>query len=266
MKNEKKIVEYKSDAKKENTSKSEKYSIDANGNIIRDAKEYTQKSATGRRIGAVILWVMAIAAEAVAILNVFGRIELPKFSQMVWLIGLIVVDLIFLLIGSALWKKANHIDPASEKNKVKFWLWNNLGSLVSIVAFLPLIIIVLTNKDMDGKTKKVVSIIGVLALAVGFLGSYDWNPISQEDIEHAKAEIIANGDYETNEKGEIVVYWLPHSTKYHLHSTCTHLNRAGTSSEITRGTLEQAYAEGLTEPCRTEIKALEKTNTQENEE
>ena len=266
MKNEKKIVEYKSDSKTEKSKKKDEYSIDANGNIIRGAKEYTKKSATGRRIGAVVLWLLGIACEVLAILEVFKKVTLPKFDMTVWLIALIVVDLIFVVIGSQLWKKANHIDPASEKNKVKFWLWNNLGSLVSVIAFLPLIIIVLTNKDMDKKSKGIVSVVAIVALLIAGLSSYDWNPVSKEDIEHAKAEILANGDYETNDDGEIVVYWLPHSTKYHLHSTCTHLNRAGTSNEITRGTLEQAYAEGLTEPCRTEIKALEKDNQQENEE
>ncbi len=266
MKNEKKIVEYKSDSKKENNKKTDGYSIDANGNIIRGAKEYTEGSATGRRVGAFVLWFLGIACEVLAILELLKKVTLPKFDMTVWLIILIVADLIFVICGSLLWKKANHIDPRSEKNKVGFWTWNNLGTIVSVLAFLPLIILVLLNKDLDKKSKGLVSVVAVVALAVAGLASYDWNPVSIEDLQHAKEEIIANGDYETNDKGEIVVYWLPHSTKYHLHSTCTHLNRAGTSSEITRGTLEQAYAEGLTEPCRTEIKALEKDTSQENGE
>jgi hypothetical protein len=55
-----------------------------------------------------------------------------------------------------LWKKANHIDPASEKNKAKFWLWNNLGTILSVLAFLPIIILVFTNKDLDKKSKGLV--------------------------------------------------------------------------------------------------------------
>jgi phosphatidylglycerophosphate synthase len=264
MKNGKKIVEYKSDSKKENGK--EEYSIDANGNIIRGAKEYTKKSATGRRVGAVALWLLGIGCEVLAILELLKKVTLPKFDLTTWLIILIVADLIFVVCGSLLWKKANHIDPRSEKNKVGFWTWNNLGTIVSVLAFLPLIILVLLNKDLDKKSKGIVSVVAAIALAVAGLASYDWNPVSIESLQHAKEEIIANGDYETNDNGEIVVYWLPHSTKYHLHSTCTHLNRAGTSSEITKGTLEQAYAEGLTEPCRTEIKALEKDTSQETEE
>ncbi len=261
MKNGKKIVEYKSDSKKENGK--EEYSIDANGNIIRGAKEYTKKSATGRRVGAVALWLLGIGCEVLAILELLKKVTLPKFDLTTWLIILIVADLIFVVCGSLLWKKANHIDPRSEKNKVGFWTWNNLGTIMSILAFLPLVILVFTNKDLDKKSKGLVGGIAIVALLIAGISSYDFNPVSKEQLANAKAEILATGDYETNEKGEIVVYWLPHSTKYHLHSTCTHLNRAGTSSEIIRGTLEQAYAEGLTEPCRTEIKALEKDNLQD---
>jgi len=55
------------------------------------------------------------------VINWFSGLELSTF-----LIICIVLDLIFVIIGSLLWKKANHIDPISEKNKTKFWLWNNL--------------------------------------------------------------------------------------------------------------------------------------------
>ena len=66
----------------------------------------------------------------------------------------IVLDLIFVVIGSQLWKKANHIKPASEKNKFTFWLWNNLGFIVSVIAFMPIIILILVNKDADKKPAK----------------------------------------------------------------------------------------------------------------
>ena len=253
MKKEKKIVEYESDSKSENIKKKDNYSIDANGNIIRDAKEYTKGSVTGRRGGAFIVWFLGIACEVLAILELLKKVSLPKFEMMTWVIILIVLDLVFVVIGSMLWKKANHIDPRSEKNKVGFWTWNNLGTIMSVIAFLPLVIFIFTNKDLDKKSKGILGSIAIIALLVAGVSSYDFNPVSKEDIANAKAEIIATGDYETNADGEIVVYWLPHSTKYHLHSTCTHLNREGTSNEITRGTLEQAYAEGLTEPDRKSV-------------
>ena len=256
MKNGKRIVDV------ETKNKDSKVSLNKEGKIV-EVTASDKSSATTKRIIAVILWVLAIACEVVAVLNIFGKLELPKLSQMAWLIILIVVDLIFVVCGSMLWKKANHIDPASEKNKTKFWLWNNLGSIISVVAFLPLIIIIFTNKDLDGKTKKVAGIVAIVALLIGGIASYDFNPVSSEQLEAARAEILANGNYDTNDKGEPVVYWLEHSKKYHINKDCSAINRSNTSDEIKRGTIDAAYEHGLTEPCRICIKKIEKL--QEND-
>ncbi len=256
MKKEKKIVDVESSNKEKKN-----YSINNERQIVNVAAS-DKSSAKGKRIGAVILWLLGITCEVLAVLNVFGKLELPKLSQTVWLIILIVVDLIFVVIGSQLWKKANHIDPASEKNKTKFWLWNNLGSIISVVAFLPLIIIVLTNKDMDKKTKGIVSAVAAVALLIGGLSSYDWNPVSSEQLESARQEILANGGYDTNDAGDPVVYWLEHSKKYHINSDCPAINRSNTSDTIKRGTIDAAYENGLTEPCRICIKAMEKIQSE----
>ena len=163
-------------------------------------------------------------------------------------------------VPSQFWKKANHIDPASEKNKLKFWLWNNLGSIVSVIAFLPLILIIFTDKKMDKKTKTIAGIVAIVALLIGGLASYDWNPISTEQLEAARAEIIANGNYDTNDKGEPVVYWVKNSKKYHINKECSAINRSNSTGDIYRGTIDAAYQKGLTEPCRICIKAMEKLN------
>ena len=52
-----------------------------------------------------------------------------------------VLDLVFVIIGAQLWKKANKIKPASEKNKFLFWLWNNMGVIACAVAFIPFVIL-----------------------------------------------------------------------------------------------------------------------------
>ena len=257
MGKEKKIVDVKaSEKEKKNVL------LNSEGKIVEVTAE-DKSSAKGKRILAVILWILGIACEVVAIMNIFGKIELPKLSQVVWLIILLVLDLIFVVIGSQFWKKANHIDPASEKNKTKFWLWNNLGTIASAIAFLPLIIVVFTNKDMDGKSKGIVGVVAIVFFAIAGLASYDYNPISSEQLEAAKAEILANGNYDVNKDGEPVVYWLEHSKKYHINSNCPAINRSNTSDEIMRGTIEAAYQKGLTEPCRICIKAIEKANNTE---
>ncbi len=258
MKKERKIVDVETKATKE------KVTLNKEGTIVK-AKEVDaipKEGAKPRRIGAVILWLLAIACEVVAVLNIFNKLELPKFGQLTWLIVLIVLDLIFVVCGSLLWKKANHIDPASEKNKTKFWLWNNLGSIMAVLAFLPLIIIIFTNKDLDGRTKKIAGIVAIVALAIGGLASYDWNPVSSEQLQAAKAEILANGNYDTNDKGEPVVYWVQNSKKYHINKECSAINRSNSKSDIFRGTIDAAYQKGLTEPCRICIKAMEKIQSE----
>ncbi len=64
-----------------------------------------------------------------------------------------VVDLVLVVIGSMLWKKSNRLDPASEKNKFMFFMQSQLGLVVSAIAFLPLIIFILTSKNLDKKQK-----------------------------------------------------------------------------------------------------------------
>jgi Na+/proline symporter len=100
---------------------------------------------------------------------------------MVWLIVLIVADLAFVIIGSLLWKKANRFDPASEKDKVKFFIQNQLGTIISIIAFLPLVILIFTNKNMDGKQKGIVGAIAVVAMLIAGITSYDFNPRRQRN-------------------------------------------------------------------------------------
>ncbi len=199
----------------------------------------TQKpagNATGLRVGAGILWLAGIALEVVALLVFIGKI--PAEGAMFWVLGIgaLVLDLICVVIGSQLWKKSNRIDPASEKNKVKFWLWNNLGVIASVLAFLPFIILLLTSKDADGKAKKVGSIVAVVALLIAGLASYDFNPVSQEMLD------TANAVY-----GQTTMYFTKSGGVYHPHRDCQHLS----DSDILEGTAEEAIRSGYTRPCKT---------------
>ncbi len=174
---------------------------------IQSAKE--TGNATGLRIGAVILWVVAILFEVLALLILNGVISLTFIPTMAQLIIAIVLDLICVIVGSQLWKKANHIAPVSGKNKVKFWLWNNMGVIASVVAFVPFVVLLLINKDVDGNTKKIASIVAIVALLIGGIGSYDFDPISAEEKEAAVAEL-----------GGTMVYWAPFGKMYHTHEDC----------------------------------------------
>ncbi|MBQ0026456.1 MAG: hypothetical protein KBS79_03710 [Lachnospiraceae bacterium] len=201
-------------------------------------------NATGLRIGAIACWLVALGCEVVAVLALMQKINI--FAQgeidMIAMIGALVIDLILVIVGSTLWKKANRIDPASEKNKFKFWLWNNLGVIVSVIAFVPFIIIALTDKKADKKTKTIAVVVAAIALLIGGVASYDFNPVSSEQLEAAK-----------NALGTSTVYWTVNGNtvhKYHNDSDCYHLKNTK-NDEIYEGSVEQAFQDNATSLCKT---------------
>ena len=131
-------------------------------------KEVVQAKPTGnavlKRVFAVVFWLLAIAAEVAAIMLLNGYLYIP-YDLKTLLIIAIALDLIFVIIGSQFWKKANHINPPSEKNKVWFFLCSQMGLIVAVIAFCPLIVLLLKNKDkLDKKTKVIVTVIAAVAL------------------------------------------------------------------------------------------------------
>ena len=203
------------------------------GKVIQAAKPVG--NATGLRVGAIILWVVALIFEILALLAVLGKLHITFIPTLWQLIIFLVLDLICVIIGSQLWKKANHIKPASEKNKLKFWLWNNMGVIVCVICFLPIIIVMLTNKDLDKKTKAIAVVVAIVALLIGGVSSYDWNPVSQEQLAAAEEAL-----------GDENVYWAPFGKVYHTHEDCGALNHTDT---LTVGTVEQAIAANKTRLC-----------------
>ena len=191
-------------------------------------------NAKGLRLGAVGLWVLAIVMEVLALLVVIGKINLKFMPTLYQLIAFLVLDLAFVIIGAQLWKKANRIDPVSEANKLKFWLWNNMGVIACVVAFVPIIILMLTNKELDKKTKSIAVVVAVIALLIGGVCSYDFNPVSEEQQQAAISAV--EGD----------VFWAPFGKVYHTHDDCQALNQSDT---LTYGTVEQAIAAIRTRLC-----------------
>ena len=192
-------------------------------------------NATGYRLGAIGLWVAAFICEVLAVLILFGKINLKFMPTLGQLILFIILDLVFLIIGSQLWKKANHIKPMSEKNPTLFWMWNNMGIIVAVVCFCPLIILLLTNKNLDKRTKTIATVVAIIALLIGGVSSYDFNPVSQEQLEAAETAL-----------GDQSVYWAPFGKVYHTHEDCGALNHTDT---LTVGTVDQAIAANKTRLC-----------------
>lgn len=192
------------------------------------------------RIFAAILWVLAIGLEAFAIFWILkpglDEVAFPD-SSLYWLIGLLVVIGLLAWGGSFFWKKANRLDPASRQHKVRFFIQNQLGVIITIIAFLPIIILIFMNKDMDGKQKGIAGGIAiVLLVAVGLL-SAEFDPVSSESMDEQVQEVVA-----LTGKNEVV--WTTHGKVYHLCDAVSDVNRDSADMTIFTGTVEEAIAQG----------------------
>jgi hypothetical protein len=190
------------------------------------------------RIIAIISWLLAIGFEIGAILLLR---KAPVNTTL--LIVLIIADLIFAVIGSLLWKKSNRMDPASEKDKTKFFIQNQLGLIISIIAFLPLVVLIFTNKNLSGKQKGIVGSIAVVALLIAGVLGIDFNPPSQEQYKEQTQQV------ESLKDGVNLVYWTKSGTSYHLYQDCSYINTDRTD-EIFEGTVAQARElKNITDLC-----------------
>jgi hypothetical protein len=154
-----------------------------------------QESAAKRlRIFAALSWIVAIGTEVAGI--VLLRQHKFDHGNLPLLIGLLVVIAVFAIAGSLMWKAANKHDPASRSEPFKFFVQNQLGAIITVLAFLPLIVLIFMDKDMDPKNKKIAGGIGaVLAVAATLIG-VDFSPPSVEqytkDMNKCAAEIKAS--------------------------------------------------------------------------
>ena len=155
------------------------------------ATQGQKSSATRLRIFAAISWVIAIGTEIAGI--VMLRQHKFDHGNLPLLIGLLVVIAIFAIAGSLMWKAANKHDPASKADSARFFFQNQLGAIITVIAFLPLIVLIFMDKDMDPKNKKIAGGIGVVLAAAATLIGVDFNPPSTEqytqDMNKCAAEI-----------------------------------------------------------------------------
>ena len=224
---EKKVVRVDSDSDAEDNVPTDngptwKPTADANG------------KATQFRLIAAGLWVVAIGLELYGIFGVLRDDDV----NMVLLIALIVVIGILAIGGSLLWKKANHLDPASKQDTVRFFVQNQLGAIISIVAFLPLIILIVTNKNLDPKQKALAGGIGaVVMLAATYIG-VDTNPASVEQYT-AETNSVTSATGGTN-----LVYWTKAGKVFHICNEVSDLQRESKDNKIYEGTVAEAHAAG----------------------
>lgn len=194
--------------------------------------------ATQLRVIAGILWLLAIGVQVAAISMLFKQ---PV--NMTWIIILIVIDLALAVTGSILWKKSNRLDPASEKNKFMFFMQSQLGLVVAVIAFLPLIVFILTSKNLDTKQKGILGSIAGVALLIAGITGVDFNPPSVEQYTEQTQRV-------EELSGNNLVYWTKSGTKYHLFDDCHTINKDATT-EIFEGSVANARElKNITELCK----------------
>ena len=232
------------------------------------------------RIFAGLAWIIAIGGE------IFGIVLLRqhKFDHgnLPLLIGILVGIAVFAIAGSLLWKAANKQDPARASDKAKFFFQNQLGAIITLVAFLPLIVLIFMDKDMDPKNKKVAGGVGAVLAVVATLIGVSWNPPSVEQYTKdmnscadqikagqpttacspevaAQAQDIARDSKTVAEAtkdaahpaGQNIVYWIApeggakKSATPHVFHICQGVSPLR-GKTVNQGSVTQAYAENAT--------------------
>jgi len=221
------------------------------------------------RIFAVIAWIVAIGTEIAGV--VLLRQHRFDHGNLGLLIGLLVVIAVFAIGGSLMWKAANKQDPARASDKAKFFFQNQLGAIITVVAFLPLLVLIFMDKDMDPKNKKIAGGVGVVLAVLATMMGVSFNPPSVEQYTKdmnscaaqikagqpttacspevaAQAQEIAKDSQTVAEATKDVVYWIapengaktaatPHV--FHLCQGVSPLN----GKTVNHGSVTSAYAE-----------------------
>jgi hypothetical protein len=240
-----------------------------------------QESAARRlRIFAAIAWMIAIGGEVAGIVLLYRHTF--DHGNLALLIGILVGIAIFAIAGSLMWKAANKHDPARESEKFKFFVQNQLGAIITLIAFLPLVVLIFMDKDMDPKNKKIAGGVGAVLAVVATLIGVSWNPPSVEqytqDMNKCAAEIKSGqptkdcspevaeqakaiaADSKTvaeatksdaNPNGLDVVYWIApeggakKSATPHVFHICQGVSPLR-GKTVNQGSVTQAYAENAT--------------------
>ena len=244
------------------------------------ATQGQKSSATRLRLFAALAWLIAIAGEIVGVVLLFRQTF--DHGNLALLIGILVGIAVFAIAGSLMWKAANRHDPASKADTFRFFVQNQLGAIVTLIAFLPLIALIFMDKDMDPKNKKIAGGVGVVLAVVAALIGVSYHPPSVEqytqdmnacaaqiragqpttacspevaaqaqDIARDSATVAEATKSAANPAGLDVVYWIAPengaktSATPHVFHICQGVSplRAKT---VNHGSVTEAYAENAT--------------------
>ena len=143
------------------------------------ATQGQKSSATRLRLFAALCWIIAIGAE-IAGIYLFYQHKFDQPGNMPLLVGLLVGIAVFAIAGNLLWKAANRHDPARASDTFRFFFQNQLGAIITLIAFLPLVFLILTDKNMDPRTKKVAGGVGAVLAVIAAITGVSLKPPSVE--------------------------------------------------------------------------------------
>jgi hypothetical protein len=240
-----------------------------------------QKGASKRlRIFAFLSWAVAIGGEIAGIYFLRqGKFDASGGGNLPLLIGLLVGIAIFAIAGSMLWKAANKHSPATRAEPFRFFVQNQLGAIISMIAFLPLLALIFLDKDMDPKNKQIAGGVGAVLAVLATLMGVSFKPPSVEqytqdmnacatqiktgqpttacspevasqaqDIARDSADVAAATKSAANPNGVDVVYWIApeagqkRSSDPHVFHLCEGVSPLN-GKTVNKGTVTEAYAE-----------------------
>ncbi len=237
-------------------------------------------SAKRLRIFAGLAWVVAIGTEIAGI--VMLKRHMFDHGNLALLIGLLVVIAVAAIAGSLMWKAANKHDPASRADGFRFFVQNQLGAIITVIAFLPLLALIFLDKDMDPKNKKIAGGVGVALALLATVVGIDFKPPSTEqytqdmnqcaaqikggqpttacspevaqqaqDIARDSSAVADATKTAANPAGQDVVYWIAPengaktSATPHVFHLCKNVSTLRDKT-VNQGSVTSAYAENAT--------------------
>ncbi len=258
----------------------EKPSAEADVTKAWAATQDQKGSAKRLRIYAALAWTVAIGTEIAGIV----LLKQHKFDQgnLALLIGILVGIAVFAIAGSLMWKKANTHDPASRADGFRFFVQNQLGAIITVIAFLPLLALIFLDKDMDPRNKKIAGGVGVVLALLATVVGIDFKPPSTEqytqdmnqcaaqikakeattacspevaaqaqDIARDSAAVADATKTDANPAGQDVVYWIApengakKATTPHVFHLCDGVSTLR-GKTVNHGSVTEAYAENAT--------------------
>ena len=178
-----------------------------------------------------------------------------------------------------LWKAANRKSPATKAEPFRFFVQNQLGAIIGMIAFLPLLALIFMDKDMDPKNKQIAGGIGAVLAVLATVMGVSFKPPSVEqytqdmnacatqikagqattacspevasqaqDIARDSADVATATKSAANPNGVDVVYWIApeagakKSSEPHVFHLCEAVSPLKDKT-VNHGSVTQAYAE-----------------------